>query len=69
MTAHNANPPNAGCSEQPQLWHAKLASMMQMSIDGDLQAIVDAKAYSKAHSKTTKWDNTCETKASAVERM
>ena len=33
------------------------------------QAIVDAKAYSEAHSEATKQDDACETKASAVECM
>jgi hypothetical protein len=68
-TAYNANPHNAGCSEKPQLWHTKHASMMQMSIAGDLQAIIDAEAYSDAHSNVTKWDNAHEMKASAVEHM
>ena len=40
--------------------------MMQMSIAGDPQAIVDAEAYSDAHSDATKRDDARETKASAV---
>ena len=43
--------------------------MMQMSIVGDPQAIVDAEAYSEAHSDATKWDDTHEMKASTVECM
>jgi hypothetical protein len=69
MTPRNADLHNAGCSEKPQLWHAKHASMMQMSIAGDQQAIVDAEAHSEAHFDTTKCDDTREMKASAVERM
>jgi hypothetical protein len=68
-TACNTNLHNAGCSEKPQMWHAKHASMMQMSIAGDQHAIVDAKAHSNAHFDATKQDNTHETKASAVEHM
>ena len=69
VTACNTNLHNAGCSEKPQLWHTKHTSMMQMSIAGDQQAIVDANAHSEADFDTTKQDNGCETKASAVEHM
>jgi hypothetical protein len=43
--------------------------MMQMSITGDLQAIIDAKASSEAHFKATKWDDAYKMKLSTVEHM